>query len=68
MSSTSTGHCSNLKIRFEELNIIFLVREFTHPTNVFLCISYNTKENELKKWYIDIVNGPAHVRYPFDLF
>ena len=36
MDSTSTCHCYNLKIRFEELSIICLIRKSAHSTTAFL--------------------------------
>ena len=40
MDSTSTCHCSNLKIRFEELSYKFcLIRKSAHSTTTFLRVS-----------------------------
>ena len=39
IDSTSTHHCPNLKLDFQELSINFLIREFVHSTIVFLRIS-----------------------------
>ena len=43
VDSTSTRHFSKLKIRFEELSIIFLKCKFVHSTTVFLSISQSEK-------------------------
>ena len=41
MDSTSTCHCSNLKIRFEELSYKFyLIRKSAHSTTTFLRLSF----------------------------
>ena len=44
MDSTSTCHCSNLKIKFEELRITFLIQKFEHSTTVLLRISIEIYE------------------------
>ena len=38
VDSTLTRYCSNLKNKFEELSIIFLICEFVHSKTIFLCI------------------------------